>query len=358
MTALGAVLPVPAAATSEADAAFIVSNYPVQATAKNGVAAKEKAVAEGQQAAFRSLVKRLTPVTAYKAYSRLGPVRAGDLISEIAVRSERGSSTSYTASLDFVFQPQRVRDLLLKSGVAFIDQQAPETALVLIYLPPVSAGPADLAQSAGASMWWEAWNGLDLEHALTPVKLHKRPAALTADIVKAALRDPNAPLRAIAALSKSGQALLAIAEADPAARRLHVVLTGTDAVGSFVLKRAWRMDPSDPAYAAELAAVVALATIEGRWKATRGASAPPANLPLQQVQLVIEYRSLEHWQKLQHQIAVTPGVEDFLIAGLTTRGADASLRYPGGGERLSAALAGQGIELRNSGGIWFARAPN
>ena len=44
------------AAAATADAVFTVGNYPVEARADNAVAAKTKALADGQQAAFRSLL--------------------------------------------------------------------------------------------------------------------------------------------------------------------------------------------------------------------------------------------------------------------------------------------------------------
>ena len=47
-----------------ADNAYTIANYPVDATAGNAVAAKQQALADGQQAAFRSLLKRIVPVTA------------------------------------------------------------------------------------------------------------------------------------------------------------------------------------------------------------------------------------------------------------------------------------------------------
>src|SRR5882724_4780838 len=59
---------------------FTVGNYPVEARADNAVAAKTQALADGQQAAFRSLLKRLVPVTAYPRIRRLASVKAGDLI--------------------------------------------------------------------------------------------------------------------------------------------------------------------------------------------------------------------------------------------------------------------------------------
>src|SRR4051812_47492206 len=66
-----AFLPCANAAYADADAPYTVANYPVDATAANAVAAKDQALAEGQQAAFRSLLKRIVPVTAYKQLTKV-----------------------------------------------------------------------------------------------------------------------------------------------------------------------------------------------------------------------------------------------------------------------------------------------
>lgn len=338
---------------------FTVGNYPVEARAQDAVTAKEKAIAEGQQAAFRSLLKRLAPVTAYKTLVNLKSVQAANLIEGIAVRSERNSTTSYTASLDFTFDARRVRELLQQRGIPFVDEQAPVTAIVLVVMPPATGAGGSGGLSAKA--WRDAWAGLDLDNGLAPVKLHERPQALTADTLKSAMTNPEAPLRAIAVLAKSGQALLTVAEPDIGARRLHVTLSGTDAVGKFVLRRSWRMDPADPVYAAEFAAVVALGTLEGRWKATRARGSAPqplAGAPLQAVQVYVEFRSAQEWQGLQRQLRELPGVSDFVVGGISARSADVALRYPGGGGALSPALDAVGIELRSTGGAWLARAVN
>lgn len=347
-------------ATAQADRVFTIGNYPVDATAQDAVAAKEKAIVEGQQAAFRSLLKRLTPVNSYKALAELRRLDAGNLIQGISVRSERNSSTSYRAALDFTFDAQRVRELLRQRGIPFVDEPSRETAVVLI----VQAIGAQASAGGGpftVKTWREAWSGLDLENGLIPVKLHERPANLTPEILKQSLTNPEAPLRTIAILNKSGQALVALAEPDVAARRLHVTLTGTDGVGPFVLKRTWRMDPSDAAYAGELAAVVSLGIVEGRWKSVQARPVGPrpiAGAMLQPVQLSVEFRSSQEWQGLRRQIAEMPGVSDFSVGGISGRAADVALRYPGGGQALTEALATVGVELRPMGGTWLARSLN
>ena len=111
-----------AAHAAATDTAFTIGNYPVDATAANAVAAKERALADGKQAAFRSLLKRLVPVTSYKRISKLANVKAADLIDGVSVRSERNSSTQYIANLDFAFQPSAVRTLLQREGIRSEEQ--------------------------------------------------------------------------------------------------------------------------------------------------------------------------------------------------------------------------------------------
>jgi len=160
--ALATALVLPAQA---ADSVYTVGNYPIQAQADNAVAAKEKALAEGQQAAFRSLLKRLVPVTAYARGKRLDSVKAADLIEGVRVRAERNSSTEYIASFDFSFNAKSVRDLLRREGIPFTDDQAPKVTLVPVWRSAAAQPPREEAA------WTNVWKGLDLENSLTPIKL-------------------------------------------------------------------------------------------------------------------------------------------------------------------------------------------
>ena len=250
------------------DEVFTVANYPVEARADNAVAAKERALADGQQAAFRSLLKRLVTVTAYPRIKRLASVQAGDLVEGLRVRSERNSSTDYIASLDFSFQSKAVRDLLRREGIPFTDEQAP--ALFVIPLWRTGAGaPRDQAA------WSNVWKGLDLEHALTPVKLQALKKEITPAAIDALAGGDGSAIRAFVAAYGTEYILIAVAERDTAANRLNVTLSGRDAVGAFTLKRGYRVDAGDPGYASELAAVISLGILEGRWKAikSRGGAA-------------------------------------------------------------------------------------
>ena len=74
---------------ADADSAYTIANYPVDATAANAVAAKQQALADGQQAAFRSLLKRIVPVTAYKQLTRVKDIKAAKHILGVTVRWEK-----------------------------------------------------------------------------------------------------------------------------------------------------------------------------------------------------------------------------------------------------------------------------
>jgi hypothetical protein len=345
--ATGAVLPQPLSGrqpAAAAEAVFTVGNYPVEARADNAVAAKDRALSEGQQAAFRSLLRRLVPVTAFPRLRQLPTVRAGDLIEGVKVRAERNSATDYIASLDFSFQSKGVRDLLRREGIPFTDEQAPVVTLVPVWL----AGGAAKADSA----WTSVWSGLDLEHALTPGKLQALKADVTADTVNALLAGDGGAMRAFARAYQSELVLLAAAAPDPAGGRLNVTLTGRDAVGAFTLKRAFRLDRGDPAYTSELAAVVLLGILEGRWKSIRSGTGPGAAAGGGDLLIAVEFRGMGEWQEISRKLSAIPGVEELEVAGLSARGARVTLRYAEGAERLAQSLSQQGLGLRNVAGKW------
>ncbi len=345
-----------------AGSAYTVANYPVDATSANAVAAKERAYADGRQAAFRSLLKRIVPVTAYKQIANVKGEDAGRLIEGIAVRSERTSATQYIASLDFSFQAEAVRDLLARQGIPLVDVQSPAIVVVPVYSAPAGAEaaiPVELTQSRAGRAWAEGWKGLDLEHALTPIKL----ATLKPDISPQALQSlRNGDGGALSTIARSYAAdylVIAFAEGDGAGKRLNVTLVGQDAVGGFQLKRSYRLAADDFSYTAELAAVVALGTLEGRWKARQTVSLAGGNGALggapKLVQLMVEFRNLQQWQGIRRQIAELPGVRDVEVGGISARNADVELRYPGGGDSLADALQAQGLEVRRAGDALVVR---
>jgi hypothetical protein len=343
------------------DKVYTIANYPVDATAIDAVTAKDKAIADGQKAALRSLLKRLVPVTHFSRLSSLKTLKSADFVSGLATRSERNSTTQYIASLDIAFHADAVRTLLQRENIPFVDTQAPHVTVIPVYLPPAGSGASAsyLSDAAGKDGWTAAWKGLDLDNALAPVKLAVLRPSVHADAIKSLHTGDGTSLRLLSGEYGSELVLLAIAEPDVPSGRLHVTLAGRDAVGQFRLKRSYRMQPSEFAYTAELAAVVATGTLDGRWKAHKVRWSPDGpyrpGARGEPIQLLVEFRNMEQWVDVRRRITATPGVSDVQIGGITPRGADIALRYPGGGQSLADALEAQGFSIRNAGGTWLVR---
>ncbi|MBO0765521.1 MAG: DUF2066 domain-containing protein [Hyphomicrobiaceae bacterium] len=341
----GLVLAGPATAS---DQVYTVANYPVDAVAENAVAAKKQALADGQQAAFRSLLKRLVPVTSWADTKRFEDTQAAELIDTVRVRSERNSATEYLGTYDFTFRAKSIRDMLRREGIPFTDEQAPPVTLVPIW----QGEPAEQAA------WTGSWKGLDLENSVAPIKIEGVRKDLPRDHIAAAVLGDAGALRSFATFYKTDRVLVAAADPNAAPGRLAVTLAGVDAVGPFVLKRQYQVDPADPGYARELAAVVAQRIIEGRWTTVHTHATAPAGSGAGATDLLlsVEFRGMSEWQDISRKLSATPGVEELDVAGLSARGARVTLRYAEGAERLAEQLAQQGLILRNNGGTWVLSA--
>jgi Uncharacterized protein conserved in bacteria (DUF2066) len=344
-----------ATAAQPGDKVFTVANYPVEAEAANAVAAKDKALADGQDAAFRSLLKRLVPVTAYAQLSRLKDVKTADLIDGVRSRSEQNSPTRYIAAFDFAFQPDAVRDVLAREGLPFVAEPAPETLIIPLMRQANAAQPYAPASTA----WTQAWRGLDLENSLSPLKLSALNAQVHSDTVTMMQAGDGSADRIINGEYNTDRVIVAIAEIDTAAKQVHVTLAGRDAVGPFSWKRSYRASDGDTGYAMELAAVIGLGVLEGRWKVakTGGAGAAIAAGGLgEDVELEVVFANQSEWNDIRGRLLDLQGVDDVRVVSITARNAQMGLKYPGGGNALASSLAQHGLNLSRVGSQWQLRS--
>ncbi len=346
-----------------ANKVYTVGNYPVEARAGDAVAAKSKAIAEGQKAAFRSLLKRIVPVTAYARLKKIANANVANLVDGTAVRSERNSSTEYIANLDFTFNADAVKTLLLRENIPLVDTQAAVTTVVPVWHVPAGAAlPPGLAN--GAKTWGDAWRGLDTANAVAPVKIVAAKGDVLPETLQRLADGDRSMLRTFASsYGGDDQLVVAIATPDAATKRLNVMLIGTDAVEGVTWKHAYRIDPTDASYTVELASVVSLKVLEGRYKAVSmlragyGGGGAPAPGPLSadpsgSHQFNVEFNNMAEWQAISRKLSGTPGIQDLDVAGLSNRGARVILRYPGSMAALADALSRQGLSLRNNGQSW------
>lgn len=350
-TVLATLAAAPAVAASAADV-YTVANYPVEARAKDSISAKQQAVSDGQQAALRSLLRRLVPVTAFQRLKALPPLKAADFLDGIGVRSERNSATDYIATLDFSFQPAAVRDALVRAGLPFVDAQA-QPSLVI----PLWRARAGDELTSGTGAWYDYWAGLDLDHTLTPLKLDGLKPGIGTDAVNAVVASPSSLSQVFTGEYKSAQIVLAIAEPDAKGGKLIVTMAGTDAAGSFSLKRPYKISGGDVAYTQELAAVVSLGILEGRWKAVKAGALGGVDVSSDQgLQIVAEFATLSEWNDIRAKILDADGAFDVAIGSVSARSAEVTLRHNGGLDSLVQAFAARGLTLDNVAGTWRVRS--
>lgn len=374
--ALGAVVIggslVGSVAVAQSNAPFVVGNYPVEATAENAVAAKERAMAEGQSAAFRYLLKRLVESKSYKRLPRLDAAAVDNLIDGVSVRAEQNSRKEYIATLDYAFKPTAVRQLLDSYGLPYTDRQAGQ----LVVVPVVVVAPGDsgtppkklfgMPVAAAEKAWQAAWKGLDLEHALTPIKLSGPGASATTDTYQAISAGDLAAVGVISGEVAAQRLVVALVE--PAENgQVAVTLAGNDWVGPLFLQRRYKLYYNDFGYTSEFATLIALGVLEGRWKANVGGADVAASAQSQfgdnpdavigePVRMTAQFEGMPAFREIRTILLETPGVERLKIGALTSSSAMIEVAFVGGAPALASALAAQGLALADNDGILILRA--
>lgn len=353
-------------ADARSDIVYEVSNYPVSAVAADAVAAKEKALEEGQRDAFRYLLKRLVDVTAYRKLPKLPSKSVEDMLSDVSVSDEQNSATEYIATLDYHFRADSVRQFLSASGLPFTDEQSEAIGVVVKYLGPNDGRDGD-------TIWREAWTGLDLAHALTPVKLTPAGVSATDDVFRALVKGQTRAYGIIQAEADSDRVVVALAEPVEDGAKLRVSLIGRDRVGPIRLVRTYTIIDDDLAYTAETAAIIALGVLEGRWKRIKarsafgtadegagdfGVSGLPAVGPDTGtepaagggIRVLAEFEGMGDWQQIRGRLGAVAGVQAVKVGALSSQSADVTIFFPGDANQLQQALATQGLTLESGSG--------
>ncbi len=114
----------------EANQVFKIKNIEVDETSHTAIAAREKALEVGQRKAWKLLVRRLTLLDENSQIVELSIEEIKGLVQGYEVVRERISPVRYLANLTVIFNPNLVRDILLKNGVTF--SETPSLPILLI----------------------------------------------------------------------------------------------------------------------------------------------------------------------------------------------------------------------------------
>jgi hypothetical protein len=340
-----------AAVQAQTNQVYKVSNLSVDVRAKDAVAAKNRALVQAKRQALHAVLRRITP---FNSSDRFPPVQSAaldDMLEGFSVQRERNSPTRYIATLDFTFNPDEVKKLLSKANIAVIDQPSELVAVLPVYIEKGAIN------HTGRDPWRLAWTGLDLAHAIVPVKLIRTGPSLTMGKLSALLGGDVRGFVELRDKVKADKLVLAIAEPTADGKTLTTRLYGVDWVGSVGLTRHDMIESGDMKATAAYAASVALGVLEGRWKLVQSlVGAADGGGELAAIDMHVVFSGMGEWKDIRSRLVQVPGVNGLDVKSLSARSAHIGLQFPGGAERLAQAISSQGLSMEGGEGSWVLRS--
>ena len=347
------------AAAQKSQSLFTVGNLTVEAEAADSVEAKKLATQNAETRAFRMLVSRLTDFRAAPRIPDISPEEVGRVVSDLQIRGEGVTGTSYVATFGVTFSERAINALFSRHGVIPILDRGPEILIVPVYIEDGTARTGD------RNPWRSALLELDLGHALVPAKVAPIRTDITAAIANSYATNASAGVEALKTQYHATQVLLAVASTDGGGGNvLTLKLAGTDAMGLFSLQRKVTAQDAGDEPLMRTAARLAFDTVQERWKLTRDSfvqgepgaetgTAAPAGAgymtgELSSVQIIAQFSGLKEWQAIRQRLQHLPGVQNWDLKSVNPRSAIISFDFPGGAGRLTAMAGAQGLAVENS----------
>jgi hypothetical protein len=324
----------PALAGAPADP-FTVRGIPVQATAPSSVEAQSIAINSGKQRAWSEVYKRLAKQQDWSKQPALDDTALTRLIASYLPNNERRSTTRYSATMTYVFNPGAVRHLLHSQNIGYVDEEAKP----LLVIP---MGPTYQPHSVWATVWLNPKYG----HGAVPLFLPPSGSETTLAGVKFSDPDQKA-ISTIAAQVKANDAYLALATTSNG----HVIVKlkrvglGPSAPIADVDVPIPAGTPAANAYAA-VADNTAVAIVNA-WKGHATVDNRRSRVTAE-----VHIDSLEKWGALQQKLATVPSVADVTIAAMNVGEARVVVTYVGNVEQLHDNMSKSGIDLSEDNGAW------
>lgn len=329
----------------DATSAFQVSDVPVDVTAASAAAARDIAMTQGHRRAYERLIRRLAPPG--QTVPAQSDAAIADLVSSVQVSNERTSSTRYIANLTFRFRPDRVRQLLVSTGVPMTAARSQPRLVLPIYH---DAGTPILWEEANP--WRDAWDSVEFDpESLVPLVLPSGDAG-DQGVLTAAQALGNDSSRLLALARRYGTADVLVAEATRAGpNKIDLTLRSLGASGETVVVESVTGSGDEPALFKE-AATRAVARLEEDWK--RGQAVRFDSQERISVQIPLD-GSLRSWVGIRNRIASASVVQRVEVTSISRMDAQVVLHYFGSADQLAANLAQRGLVLTQSDGFWTLR---
>lgn len=319
------------------------TGIPVDVTAENAVAARQKGIEAGQREGLRRLLERLVPPEERARLPAVQNLPLARYVRSYEIAEEKVAPNRWLATLNVAFDPDAVSELLAGRGVTMLQPTAAPVLLVI----PAERRQGGLLLWAREEPWWQAWERVAAsERALELLLPLGDLADLAALPPEAVATGDRAAVDRLAARYGAADAVVALLEST-GDRPVVRFLAGTGAL---------RGDPAplvappegDPL---EAAARAAAARLGETWR--RGLVRSDR---LAELAIVVPLADLAGWVQIRQQLETLPEIREVRIVSIGRRRAEIVLRHAGDLERLREGLGRRGLVLAEEGGGWQLRA--
>jgi len=329
---------------------FEVRGVAVDITAETAAAAREEALAEGEKKAFERLFQRMTLSEDRDYLPDLNREDRALLVRDFTVAEEKTSAVRYLATLNYRFNAEEVRNLLIDYGVPF----AETSSKPVLVLPAYEAAGA-LVLWDDPNPWRAAWRTRPVVEGLVPLML---PVGDLADIaaigVEQAVAGDRQRLDALVRRYRTGDVLVAhaILGLDPDGGRplLEVLLARFSPAGpEHTTAETFRSEDGESIETLLARAAAALAAaVEDDWKRDNLMQFGRPGVTA----VAVPIRGLADWLAVRSRLGRVAVVRRFDLVLLSLDEARINLHYLGDVDQLALALAQADLILAEQNGEW------
>jgi len=330
--------------------AFAVNGLQLDTTAVDGTLARKKALSQATADAF-AIIKRRLLLPTQPAAVQLDELAFADFIDFIHIESETALAQRYIAEIDICFDPVRLRDQFIKSGLLWSELFSSPVLLL-----PVWQDPSGIRVWTRNVAWLDVWRQMDAQDDQL-----LRFTILTPDL---ALERRLPPER----IRNYDSSILALSAAAAGAQQIAVLFAGleyTSDVPKLIMKA--DLFDVDGKFLSEISAVETdmngrtnmpeafsyfredfITTLSGIWQ--------QKNLYTLEdradIHVELPVNDLQSWYRLRTLLSELPIVQSLSVVKLTSSSGLLKLSLSGSVEALQMAVRSIGYRLEVAGAVY------
>ncbi len=347
-------------AFAEASDLYSIRGISVDVTANSASDARTIAVAQGQQRAFKALLRKLTPKSYHAELPQLSDAELTPMVTGFQVSNEKTSSTRYLAKLTYDFKRNMILPILDARSIPYSET----ISKPLLVLPVFDNGGVKNLWNE-PNPWRDAWIGI-FDRKEGPVGNVKRmddwaqtrilpilvPSGTLSDFKTVSVEDAinlnDQAMRDISDMYDAGAVLVAYASLQNQGdiRRLDISYQRNDLFSPAVIESFTGGDTDLDIYRAAIFDVIE--NLQESWKDLNVLDRNVIN----KLAVSSQISNLGEWMQIQQKVKSIPAIQGVVVRELSVDKAFWELSFIGEIDQLTGALAQRDLVLQNSEGYW------